>query len=125
MNDDVTPKNDLERQIIAVNNQETSVEEFLAYLQDAQVFLPVADHEPIKNFQRTNKAIPLTVQTEDGHDVLVMFTSPDRAKTFLQDYPGYEGGLLVEFKWVVEKMGQGHGISINPGQTLGIDLADQ
>ena len=49
-------------------------------------------------------------------------TSPDRAKSFLSDHPDYKGGLLTEFKWVLEKLGVGYGITINPDGELGMDL---
>jgi hypothetical protein len=111
--------------MLAAQNGEISTETFLDYLQDAQVFLPVADKSGIRNFQTSDKAVPLTIETEDGETVLVMFSSPERAKPFLEDYPDYAGGLLAEFKWVVEKMGGACGISLNPGWDLGIDLEPQ
>ena len=54
--------------------------------------------------------------------MLALFTSPDRAKAFVRDYPGYGGGLVTEFTWVIEKLGVGYGIALNPGQPVGIDL---
>ena len=57
-----------------------------------------------------------------GEEILVLFTSPDRAKAFVSDYPGYGGGLVAEFTWVLEKLGVGYGITLNPGQEVGIEL---
>ena len=54
--------------------------------------------------------------------MLVLFTSPERAKPFLAEFPGYEGGLLAEFTWVLERVGAGVGITLNPGEEVGIDL---
>ena len=62
------------------------------------------------------------VDDEEGNRILVLFSSPDRAKEFLAQYPGYSGGLLTEFAWVVQRMAQGIAISINPGQEPGMDL---
>ena len=124
-NEPIEPRNELEHRMLAAQNGEISPGEFLKYLQDAQVFLPVADKAGIKNFQTSDQAIPLTIETEDGESVLVMFSSPERAKPFLVDFPDYAGGLLAEFKWVVEKMGGACGISLNPGWELGIDLEPQ
>ena len=76
----------------------------------------------IAGFQASDKAKPLSVQAEDGTQVLVLFTSPDRAKPFVKDFPGYEGGLLTDFKWVLERSGAGHGISLNPGWEVGMDM---
>lgn len=125
MNDDMTPKNELEKRILAVQGEQISIDDFMHTLQDAQVFMPVADDTQIKNFQRSSKMVPLTIETEEEDTVLVLFSSPDRGKAFLQDYPGYGGGLLVEFKWVVENMAGEYAIAINPGWELGVDLEPQ
>ena len=66
--------------------------------------------------------MPLTVRAEDNTEVLILFTSPERAKRFLQDYPAFDGGLLAEFKWVLERTGSGVGISINPDWPVGMDM---
>lgn len=84
--------------------------------------MPIEDDEVIQGLQRSSRAKPLVLQSEDGESVLVVFTSPDRAKPFLKDFPDYSGGLLTEFKWVLEKMGSGHGISLNPGCEVGFDM---
>jgi hypothetical protein len=94
----------------------------MQYLLEAQVFMPVRDAIGIAGFTGSSKAIPLTVKTGDAVEVLILFTSPDRAKTFMRDYPGYEGGLLAEFKWVLERTGSGVGISINPNWPVGMDM---
>ena len=41
---------------------------------------------------------------------------------FLADFPAYRGGLLAEFGWVLERIGSGVGIAINPGWEFGMDL---
>jgi hypothetical protein len=85
--------------------------------------MPVQDDTSgIQGFQRSSKANPLTIQDEEGTQVLVLFSSPERAKPFLVDYPDYRGGLLTEFSWVLERIGSGVGIAINPGLEAGIDF---
>lgn len=59
---------------------------------------------------------------DDGYMVLVLFTSPERAKPFVQDHPGYEGGILEQFNAFLEKVGLGYGIALNPGWDVGLDL---
>ena len=54
MNDDMTPKNELEKRILAVQGEQISIDDFMHTLQDAQVFMPVADDTQIKNFQRSS-----------------------------------------------------------------------
>lgn len=122
MQDSFEARNDLEQKLMEAQEGSLSESEFMQYLLEAQVFMPVRDSIGIAGFTGSNKAIPLTLKTEDAVEVLVLFTSPDRAKNFVQDYPGYEGGLLAEFKWVLERTGSGVGISINPNWPVGMDM---
>ena len=115
-------RNELEQKLMAAQEGSLPESEFMHYLLEAQVFMPVRDSINIAGFTGSDKAIPLTLHTEDALEVVVLFTSPDRAKNFVQDYPGYEGGLLVEFEWVLERTGSGVGISLNPTWAVGMDL---
>jgi hypothetical protein len=122
MSEDFEPRSELEQRLLAAQEGEIPGDVFLNELLDSQVFMPVLDETGIKGFQRTQSATPLTLSAEDGTDVLVLFTSPDRAKPFVKDYPGYEGGLLAEFKWVLERVSPGVGIVLNPGYPVGMDM---
>jgi hypothetical protein len=122
MNETFDARNELEQKLVAAQEGQLSSEEFMAYLLDTQVFMPVKDSIGIEGFTGSDKAIPLTLKTEDDIEVLILFTSPDRAKIFLQDFPGFDGGLLTEFKWVLERTGSGVGISINPNWPVGMDM---
>ncbi|MFZ0788138.1 MAG: SseB family protein [Chromatiaceae bacterium] len=57
--------------------------------------------------------------------MLVLFTSPERAKGFVADYPGYGGGLVADFTWILEKLDTGVAITLNPGLRFGIELEAQ
>lgn len=116
------PKNELEKKLALAWEGAMSGEAFMRELLASEVFMPIEDNEVMQGVQRSSKAKPLVLQSEDGVSVLVLFTSPDRAKPFLKDYPGFTGGLLTEFKWVLEKMGTGHGIALNPGCEVGFDM---
>ena len=94
----------------------------MEYLMDTQVFMPVKDSIGIEGFTSSDKAIPLTLKTEDDVEVLILFTSPERAKPFLQDFPDYGAGLLSEFSWILDRIGSGVAIAINPGIEFGMDL---
>ena len=123
MDDEVfEPRNELEKQLLSAWQGEITGEAFMQELLGAEVFMPVADEEMVMGIQRSTSARPLTLTDEEGTPVLVLFTSPERAKPFLADYPGYGGGLLAEFKWVLEKVGSGCGIAINPGWEVGFDM---
>lgn len=117
-------KNELERKLLAAINGEIEGEDFMRELMTEQIFIPVKD-EPdsgISNFQRSTKATPLVVQDEEGRNILVLFTSPERAREFLKEFPGYGGGLLADFSWIVERMEPGFAIVVNPGLELGMDI---
>jgi hypothetical protein len=120
------PRNDLERQLLAAQVGRVSDDAFMKELMTSQVFMPVQDEvTEIINFQRSDKAVPLMLESEEGGQVLILFTSPERAKPFVKDFSGYGGGLLAEFTWVLERMGSGVGISLNPGWPVGIDMEPQ
>ena len=120
-------KNDLEQKLLAAMSGELSSDEFMRELMAAQVFMPVQDDKEsgIKGFQHTTHATPLVIEDEDGGKVLVVFTSPERAKDVMGDYPGYGGGLLTEFTWILERMEPGFSIVLNPGLEAGIDVAPE
>lgn len=122
MQDTFETRNEVEEKLLAAQEGQMSSEAFMEYLMDTPVFMPVKDSIGIEGFTGSDKAIPLTLKTEDNIEVLVLFTSPDRSKEFVQDFPGYDGGLLAEFKWILERAGTGIGISINPNWPVGIDL---
>jgi hypothetical protein len=122
MQDTFEARNEVEEKLLAAQEGQLSNESFMQYLLDAQLFMPVKDSIGIEGFTSSDKAVPLTLKTEDNIEVLILFTSPDRSKEFLQGFPGYDGGLLAEFKWVLEKTGSGIGISINPDWPVGMDL---
>ncbi len=127
MSTDFDPQNDLERQLLAAQEGRIPPETFVATLIGSEVFMPVYEKHEAGGFATDTKAKPLKIKIpdEDGQDVLVLFTSPDRAKAFVQDYPGYGGGLVAEFTWVLDKLGIGFGISLNPGLAVGMDFEAQ
>ncbi len=84
--------------------------------------MPVLDKHAIGGFQESKQAIPLSLKDDEGVEMVIIFTSPERAKEFVKDYPGYEGGLLEDFSWVIEKIGGGYGVILNPGFEVGLEL---
>ena len=119
------PRNDLETSLLDAQEGRISGEQFMQTLLESQVYMPIYEKQgdAIGNIQLDNKARPLSIKAESGEEFLILFTSPERAKEFVKDHAGYEdGGLLAEFSWIMEKMGVGFGISLNPGWPVGIDL---
>ncbi len=124
MNHPFEPRNELEQKLVDAQEGRIDGEEFLAELLAAQVFMPVLEKHRIGNFQSSQQATPVTLEDEEGQTVVVLFTSPERARPFVDDLPGYSGGgLLTEFTWVLEKIGVGVGVSLNPGWSAGLELA--
>jgi SseB protein N-terminal domain len=123
MSQDPQPNNDLERKLLDAQEGRIEPQELIDALMAGEVFMPVYEKHQIAGFGASTKAKPLTLKDQDsGEEVLVLFTSPERAKEFVRDYPGYGGGLVTELPWILERLGVGYGITLNPGQELGMEL---
>ena len=97
---DVEARNELEAQILAAQEGRITSDDLLKTLLNSQVFMPVQDEKaPVLNVQRSTRVRP-----------------------FLDNYPGFAGGILESFKWVLENMGSGYGIMLNPDSELGFDM---
>ena len=119
----VPPRNDVERLLVEMQQGELDPETFAKRLIDVEVFMPVKeDKYKIAGFQSSTKADPLVLEDEDGNRVLITFSTPERAKAFVAEFPGYAGGLLTEMSWIVRRMGENMGLAINPGEELGFDF---
>lgn len=117
------PHNDLEEKLLAMQSGQLDSAAFMNELLLAQLFMPVQDDgSNIQGFQKSSKASPLTIADEEGTEVLILFSSPERAKGFLEGFPDYQGGLLTEFSWILDRVGSNIGIAINPGHEVGIDF---
>ena len=114
-------KNNLERQLEALHDDSLSEKAFLQLLCASEIFMPIQDDSTM-GIQRSTSAKPLVVEDEGGIPVMLLFTSPERAKPVVQEFPGFAGGLLTEFKWVLEKIESDVGISLNPGWEIGYDI---
>lgn len=120
---DNEPRNELEVKILEAQDGRIGSDDLLKTLMTSQVFMPVQDEKaPVLNVQRSTRAQPLVMTAEDGTPILVLFSSPERAKPFLQDYPGFAGGILESFQWVLQNMGSDYGIALNPDSELGFDM---
>lgn len=125
MSETFYPQNDLERHLIAAQEGEVPPESFIEVLMGSEVFMPVYEKHQIGGLQMQQTAQPLKLQSEDGAETLVLFTSPERAKAFVKDFPGYGGGLVAEFSWILEQLGVGFAITLNPGLPFGMDFEAQ
>lgn len=121
--DSLTARNDVERLLLEMLQGDLDPESFARRLIDLEVFMPVKDDKhQIAGFQTSTKAEPLVMEDEAGNRVLITFSSPERAKGFVAEFPGYSGGLLTEVAWILRRMGENMGLSINPGEEPGFDF---
>lgn len=119
---DFIPQHPIERSLLALHQGTIDDDAFMQQLLSSELFMPIRDEHKIAGLQISKVAEPLTIESEEGYKILILFTAPERGKAFLQSYPGYEGGLLAEAKWILERVGTGIALSINPGLELGLDL---
>lgn len=123
MSENSEPRNELEHRLLAAQEGRITSEDLLDTLLTSQVYMPVQEEKTaVLNIQRSARAQPLVLNAEDGTPILILFSSPERSKEFVRDYPGYGGGLLTEFTWVLERMGRDYGIALNPGSEIGFDM---
>ena len=117
------PRTDIEHLLMEMAQGDLDPESFARRLIDLEVFMPVKDDKhQIAGFQTSTKAEPLVLEDDEGSRVLITFSSPERAKSFVADFPGFGGGLLTEMSWIVRRMGENMGLAINPGEELGFDF---
>lgn len=119
--EDFAPTNDIEHKLVDAQEGRLSSEDFMQELLEATVFLPVYD-DSVSRVELSDKARPISIQLEDGTEIMVVFTNPERAQDFLEQAPGESGGILESFRWIVKHAGAGVGISINPGLEFGLDI---
>lgn len=119
-------QNELELKLAATLAGDIPGNEFIQYLLNAQIFMPIRDETTaIKGFQRSTNAQPLIVEDEDGLQILALFTSPARARAFAEEFPDYKGGLLTEFSWVLRKLLGPMNIALNPDHENGLDMDEE
>jgi hypothetical protein len=120
---DFIPHNPVEERLQAVLAGTLDAEDFVMQLLGDQLFMPVRDEkDAIAGFQRSTLADPLVIESEDGERVLVLFTSPERAKPMAEHFPDFKGGLLTEFSWLLRRLDGGFPITLNPGWDVGMDF---
>lgn len=120
---DTEARNELEARILDAQEGRITSDDLLRILMGSQVFMPVQDEKaPVLNIQRSARAQALVLTAEDGTAILALFSSPERAKPFLENFPGFTGGILESFKWVLQNMGSGYGIALNPESDVGFDM---
>ncbi len=102
---------DLNQLLNQAHNGEIEVAEFMSLFLQTQIFMPVTDPKddsgsaPI-GFQKSDRAQPLVLDTDDAFSVMILFSDPQQSKGFLQDFPEYSGGFIAEVPWMLERLGE-------------------
>ena len=123
MSDHAEARNELELKLLDARDGRITSEDLLEALLQSQVYMPVQEEKAaVLNIQRSARAQPLVLTDENGTPILIIFSSPERSKEFVKDYPGYGDGLLTGFTWIIERMGRDYGIALNPGEDIGFDM---
>ena len=123
MTNDLHPQNALERAILSFHRGEVDAEAFAHSLPPMEVFVPVkGDQSPVGELQFSTRLEPLILSDEEGVQVLILFTSPERSVGFLRNFSGFRGGMTTALEWMLRRVGEDVGIAINPGHDLGLDL---
>jgi len=121
--DDFKPRNEVEFLLSDMLEGTVDPETFSSRLMGMQVFMPVEDEKhKIAGFQSSTQANPLVLEDDEGNRALIVFSAPERAKDFLTQFPGFSGGLLTDFAWILRRMGENVGIALNPGMNAGFDF---
>lgn len=122
---DFIPMNDLEFKLMDAHNGLITPPEFLESLRKYEVYLPIYDQRGISGFRDAQSTQPLLMENDSGQQALCLFTTPERAKPVVVNYPGYDGGLWVGVPWILETLGAGFHLLINPGWPVWLDLESE
>ncbi|HHZ88610.1 MAG TPA: hypothetical protein EYN73_09595 [Chromatiaceae bacterium] len=66
MNDTFVPANDLEEKLLAAQSGQSEGAEFIDFLLDSSVFIPVKDNQIVGAMQMSDTVVPLTVTVADA-----------------------------------------------------------
>lgn len=122
MTQQIIPENDLETWMLKAQHGEMELEEFIGKLISSQVYLPLRDPYTIVDIQLSDQFRPFSLKDKNETEVLILFTSEERATEFLKNHEEVKSVLLEEFGNLLLKNGVGYGVSINPDQDIGMDL---
>lgn len=65
---------------------------------------------------------PLTVSTPQGHLALVVFTTAGKCAAWSGNAPQYPYARMVRADWVLNVIGDGYGVVVNPGDAVGFSM---
>ena len=121
---DFSPANPLEHALLDAQRGNGSPAAFFDELLNSQVFV-LLDKE-IGPEGRWDPSINLCVLTNAaGGPVVAAFSAPERSAPWPERLPQFRYGLLVAFPWLLQGLGSELGVVINPGGSVGVELAPE
>ena len=119
-----SPANALELSLLKAQQGTGLPEDFFNELLQSQVFV-LLDKE-IGPEGRWDSSISLCVLTNAaGNPVVAAFTAPERSSPWHERLPQFQYGLLVTSTWLLNGLGPGVGVVLNPGHPVGVELAPE
>jgi hypothetical protein len=119
-----SPANSLEHALLDAQQGTGTPAAFFNELLSSQVFV-LLDKE-IGPEGRWDPSINLCVLTNAaGGPVVAAFTTPSRSTPWHERLPQFGYGLLVSFTWLLQGLGPEVGVVINPGDSVGVELAPE
>jgi hypothetical protein len=114
------PLNELERNLFRFQQREIEFPIFVKVLLESQIFVLLDYEIPETNPRLT--APPLMLTSPAGYAVFALFTSPDRAASFVEQLPTFSYGLLVDARWLLSSLSPAAGLVLNPGWDVGLEM---
>ena len=98
--------NRVDAMLVLMQSGSVSLPQLFAALDEAELY------SLVRNADSLNQ--PLTVKHPDGYGLVALFSSPDRAEPTIQQFPEFAELLRMRFRDIIEVVGEGLGIVINP-----------
>ena len=119
-----SPSNALEQALLAAQQGAGSPTAFFDELATSQVVV-LLDRD-IGPEGRWDPSINLCVLTNaTGQRVVAAFTAVERSGPWHERLPQFGYGLLVSFSWLIQGLGPQVGVVMNPGWSVGVELAPE
>jgi hypothetical protein len=115
------PANDLEQRLLDARAGTIASSAFLDTLLESPVFV-LLDKDPGPSGSWDASTSLLVLNNAAGLPLVAMFTAPAHSVAWHKRFPRFEFGMLVEFRFLLQGIGDGVGIVLNPGLEVGAEL---
>lgn len=117
------PLNELEKTLFSMWNGQVSREDFLRAFLMSDVFIMV-DGEPPGNTLGDKRPMVVSTSVEQPK-MMALFSSPERAVCMTKQFPDYNFPIRVDCGWVLRSIGPTMGLAVNPGWSMGFEIAPE